>query len=157
MHAHTTHGKVVTLAMFAIVTIFGSSLLATRGLMGEVAGREELSAHAASVIGMSVGVPENEANRLAQALEQKASELSERERAIDAKEREVRAIVYEENSKQLRLIILLVTGVTFFLMTLIGVNFYMDRKRMLRETSERSAPSRHADPHAHAGEFTTKL
>jgi flagellar biogenesis protein FliO len=109
----------------------------------------------ANVVGMSVGVPQNETNKLAQDLETKSVQLSEREKAIDAREREFRAIVVDENARQMRLTILLISGATLFLITLIGLNFYLDRKR--GEGLGRITMNKRNDTHAHAGEFTTKL
>lgn len=119
----------------------------------------------ANVIGMSVGVPPNEINLLAQDLEKKQLELTERERAIDAREREVRAIVLDENAKQMRLTVALIVGVTVLLIGLIGLNFYFDRRRggasgALTDKHDAITPQVHNEktgPHAHEGEFSTRL
>ncbi len=117
----------------------------------------------ASVTGMSVGVPPNEMNLLAQDLEKRAGELTEREKAIDAKERDVRAIVAEENAKHDKFMLSVILGVTLILTTLIVFNFYFDRRRNARgenvagvERSPQELPPK-TGSHAHEGEFTTKL
>jgi hypothetical protein len=110
----------------------------------------------AGVVGMAVAVPQNGENRLAQELQRKEIQLNEREKAIDAKEQDFRAIVIEENNKQDRVLILTISSITLFFILLIGLNFYLDRKRG-------TAPLKSDDggvktgPHAHEGEFTTKL
>ena len=109
----------------------------------------------AGVVGMSISVPDNGINKLAQDLEQRSVQLTEREKAIDARERDFRAIVLDENAKQERNLLLIITGVTLFLISLIGVNFYLDQKRLSRLNFPKSPV--HPDTHAHAGEFTTKL
>ena len=110
----------------------------------------------ASVVGMSVGVPRNETNALAQDLQNKEQQLNERERLIDVKEQEIRAVVVEENAKQDRLALMVIGGVTALLMFLIGINFYLDRRRSAqRQSEDKSLPK--TGPHAHEGEFMTKL
>lgn len=110
----------------------------------------------ASVVGMSVGVPPNETNILAQELRAKELEISERARALDAKERDIRSVVNDEVAKSTRRTLLIFFGVTLFLILLIGTNFYLDYKRRGTKSEDKKeflAP----DPHAHEGEFTTKL
>ena len=110
----------------------------------------------AGVVGMGAAVLPNETNRIAQELQSKETELNMRERAIDAKEREIRDVVLEETAKQNRLTLLVIAGITLCLVLLIGMNFYLDRKRG-------SAPIIPIDnkqklgTHAHEGEFSTKL
>ena len=110
----------------------------------------------AGVVGMQVAVPSNEVNTLAQALEEKKTELDARERAIDAREQEIRAVIMEETAKQNRVTLYIVAFVALFLASLIVLNFYLDRSHHVPE-SERGVPQRTNDPHAHEGEFTTKL
>lgn len=114
----------------------------------------------ATVIGMSVGVPPNEVNVFAQALQNKEIELSERERALDLREREIRAVVLEETAKGNRITLYVIFAITSLLVALIAINFYLDMVR--RKPEETLASREHSDRnldgvHAHEGEFTTKL
>ena len=112
----------------------------------------------AGVVGMTVGVPQNEANTLAQQLRAKELDLESREQAIDAREQDVRALIVDETAKNNRNTIILIIGVALFLAALIGANFYLDYKRRgaKEERGDDGAPAV-AGPHAHSGEFTTKL
>lgn len=110
------------------------------------------SENLASVVGMSVGVPPNETNMLAQEMQTKQQEINARERALDAREQDIRSTVADEVSKRERVIYLALFGVATILVLLIGANFYMDNKR-----KKRSGTPIANDPHAHEGEFTTKL
>ncbi len=111
----------------------------------------------AGVVGMGASVPPNESNLLAQALEERKTELDEREKEIDAKEREIRAIVIEETAKQNRITLYVIAGVTLFLVLLIVLNFYLDTGRVVTPVPPRGGTTEKGDPHAHEGEFTTKL
>jgi|GEM_PF-3866669 len=120
----------------------------------------------AGVVGMSVGVPQNESNKLAQDLAQKSEELTEREKAIDAREREIRLVVAEENAKYTKFILSVIIGITVLLTVLIILNFYLDKLRgeqLARsersdvESVTTSEPHTKTGPHAHEGEFQTRI
>jgi hypothetical protein len=112
----------------------------------------------AGVVGMTVGVAPNEANTLAQELRARELNLESREQALDAREQDVRALIVEETAKNDRSTMMLIIGVALFLAALIGANFYLDYKRRgVKEEQEGNETSTAVDPHAHTGEFTTKL
>ena len=110
----------------------------------------------ASVVGMGAAVLPNETSTMAQALESRETELNLRERAIDAKEREIRAVVLEEAGKQNLRTLLVIAGITLCLLALIGMNFYFDRKRGIVPATK-IEPVTKKGPHAHEGEFQTRL
>ncbi len=110
----------------------------------------------ASVVGMGAAVLPNETSTMAQALENKETELNLRELAIDAREREIRAVVLEEAGKQNHRTLLVIAGITLCLLALIGMNFYYDRRRGRAATSKEDAATKKG-PHAHEGEFQTRL
>ena len=154
LQSFSSHGKValpyvallIALALIAHVPVFSS----TNGVATNIVQ------HMANVIGMSVGVPENEYSRLAQDLKARSTELTEREKQIDAREQAFREIVIEENSKQTRFVVGIIFGITVLLVSLIGLNFYFDRKRVLGSGDNKSV-SQLPSTRAHQGEFTTKL
>lgn len=104
-------------------------------------------ANAAAVIGIGAAIAPNEYNTLAQSLEQKQTELTEREKELIAREealgREYRETIAANN----RATLLVVGGVSLVLILLILLNFYLDMKR---------GASR-ALPKPHEGELQTRL
>lgn len=104
-------------------------------------------ANAAAVIGMGATIQPNEFNSLAQSLEQKQTELTEREKSLIAREealgREYRETIASNN----RLTLMVIGGVTLILITLILLNFYLDWKRGISA----------AHPKPHEGELQTRL
>ena len=112
----------------------------------------------AGVVGMTVGVQQNEASTLAQQLRAKELDLESREQALDAREQDVRALIVDETAKNNRNTIILIIGVALFLAALIGANFYLDYKRRgATDEQGKDGVAVATDPHAHTGEFTTKL
>ncbi len=101
----------------------------------------------ASVIGIGAAIPDNEFNSLAQALEQKQTELTEREKSLIAREealgREYRETIAANN--KLTLIVLGIVSLVLILLVLF--NFYLDWKR--------GVSASHPSPHE--GELQTRL
>lgn len=140
------------LAIVAPAVLVGLLLLGST-TFGSVA--ERAYENIASAVGMTLEVPKNEFNSLASALEERDAQLDEREQAIEARDRAIREIVLEENAKRNKLTIIVLTAITFLLLLLIGVNFYIDFRRGQKEKTARDVVR--SGPHAHEGEFTTQL
>lgn len=87
---------------------------------------------ASAGVGIFVGVEPNPYNTLAQQLEEKEAELSEREREVLALERGVFADSSFVSSNTMATYSL---GLSFLLFILLGSNFYMDWKRGRKELS----------------------
>ena len=66
-------------------------------------------------------------------------------------------MVAEETAKQNRITLFVISAATLLLVLLIVLNFYLDRVRGGEVASSARTPSTTHDPHAHEGEFTTKL
>ncbi len=85
--------------------------------------------HVAEVASISVAVPANPYNTLAQQLSEKEKELSDRELQLLAQQKDFE-MEYQELLSQNRLLTLVVLGgVTVLLLFLIFANFYFDIKR----------------------------
>lgn len=109
----------------------------------------------ASVVGMSVGVPPNEVNTFASALETKEAQLTQREVALNERDQQVQQLIAEESAKQNRHTLVILLLVALFLVGLICTNFYLDFHR-----SQAIVPNNKAvgsDMNVHSGEFTTRL
>jgi hypothetical protein len=78
----------------------------------------------AQVVGVSVGVPENEFNTLAQGIAQRQEELDERERDLAA--REAQAAGGEQSFRRATL---LLSAISFVLLVLILLNYFADWRR----------------------------
>lgn len=104
----------------------------------------------ASVIGIGASVAPNEFNTLAQDLKQRSDELNTREKEVSAREaalgEEYRNAIAANN----RLTLYVLSGVTAFLVLLIGLNFYLDYKREYHD----EVPQH---PVHHVGELQTRL
>jgi hypothetical protein len=76
-------------------------------------------------IGITAGVPENDYNKLAQALKEKDKALTERERNLAKTEMTVLNAQRENNTR----LVWLIMAIGFVLLSLILINFYLDKKR----------------------------
>jgi hypothetical protein len=107
-------------AVIALALVFDSGLLfnQTSDMSNEV-GR-----HVASVVGVAVGVPQNEVNLLTSRITELEQELAARERIIavsvdraDGRERPIDTST------------LVLSTILFILLTLIVINYYLDYRR----------------------------
>jgi hypothetical protein len=105
----------------------------------------------ASVATLSVGVPVTPENTLALQFAQRDGELTAREAQLLERERSLGAKYDEAIAHNKRLTLYVLGSVTFLLLLLILLNFYLDLKRGEGDRKE-SRPT--ADHH---GEFTTRL
>ena len=151
-----------TIALQYGVLILGMVLMTQLSVaeltIGDMASRA--TQNIATVIGMSVGVPPNEVNLLAQELQKKELALTERERALDTREREIRAVVLEETAKGNRITLYVIFAITTLLVLLIVINFYLDMVHRKSEDAPAVLPHDEGHKegvHAHEGEFTTKI
>ncbi len=82
-------------------------------------------ATAGSTVGVSLGVPDNPFNTLAQQLKEKETRLENREYALDEREVEL-----EERNLFLpsEIVLSLILGTMVMLLSLISLNFYFDHK-----------------------------
>jgi hypothetical protein len=104
----------------------------------------------ASVATLSVGVPVTPENTLALQFAQRDGELTAREAQLLERERSLGVKYDEAIAHNKRLTLSVLGSVTFLLLLLILLNFYLDLKRNEEDRGE----SRPADHH---GEFTTRL
>ncbi len=84
-----------------------------------------LGAEIGSTVGMTVGIPENPFNALAQQLEEKEEQLNEKELTLDQREAEMQGRLFSAGGNIILVLILVVIMLLFFL---ISVNFYLDYK-----------------------------
>jgi len=118
----------ISLAIVALALVFDSGLLfkETSVLSNEV-GR-----HVASVVGVAVGVSQNEVNVLTSRITELEQELAARERiiAVSVEGREGRQSPIDAST-------LILSTILFILLSLIVINYYLDFRRS--EVMERSA------------------
>lgn len=82
-------------------------------------------AQAGKTVGMSAGVPENPFNKLAQQLEEKESELKQKEQLLEERELELKEKKFSEEGET---ILIMILSVTVTLLFLVLINFYLDFK-----------------------------
>jgi len=82
----------------------------------------------ANTVGMFAAVPKNEKNSLAQGLQQKQQELTEREMLVEQKEQ---ALAYKNESNG-KTAVVYITAIGGLLLLLILMNFYLDWRRNRR-------------------------
>lgn len=87
----------------------------------------------AGVVGMQTTVPENEYNRLAQALTDKERTLNERESALAAREAVLARQVAEDVRRENLRTLLLLAGAILILFFMVGVNFFFDMRRARKD------------------------
>jgi len=109
----------------------------------------EFEQQVALVGGMSASVEPNAINQLAQQLDQKARSLDARERLLDARERALSEQLSREVRSSYLSIIAFVTIAILLLLTLIGLNFYLDAHREASRSTVASSVRR--------GELLTRL
>jgi hypothetical protein len=107
--------ELVCFILFMIFSGYGVSSLGTRGFIRQMG----------FAIGMTAGVEENGYNTIAQALKEKETILTERERYLAEKEAVILRAESERNAK----ISFLAIGIGSVLLGLILLNFYLDAKR----------------------------
>lgn len=103
---------------------------------------------AAVATGLGAAVQPNEYNSLAQQLEQKKGELTDRERALLAREEAFGKEYADTVAARDRYALYALSGIVLILIFLLLLNFYLDIKR---------GKSLAARPLAHQGELTTRL
>lgn len=104
----------------------------------------------ANVAMISVGVPATPENTLALQLAQREGDLTQRESQLIERERSLGTKYEEAIAQNKRLTLYVLGSVTFLLLLLILLNFYLDLKR---DEEDRSG----SRPIEHRGEFTTRL
>jgi len=115
----------IAIAGVAVLTIASGPLVDRLGY----AGMEKVRQFA-NTVGMFAAVPKNENNTLAQDLQQKQQELTEREMLIKQKEQ---TLGYKEESNN-KTAVVYITVIGGLLLLLILMNFYLDWKRNRRQT-----------------------
>jgi hypothetical protein len=135
--------------IFLVAAIVGAGHFASSGVSVDRftnAAYENL----ASIATLSVGVPVTPENTLALQFAQRDGELTAREAQLLERERSLGVKYDEAIAHNKRLTLSVLGSVTFLLLLLILLNFYLDLKRNEEDRGE----SRPADHH---GEFTTRL
>ena len=117
-----TKTGIITLSLFLFMSLIFSS---TFYEVNPLAVVRYFLATAGSTVGVSLGVPENPFNTLAQQLKEKETRLENREYVLDEREGEL-----EERSLFLpsEIILNLILGMMIMLLSLISLNFYFDHK-----------------------------